>query len=194
MLSEMVKCRFLICEIVLLTVLKPTKCDQALSHILKNETVFGMAPKLWHQYVKSFLYQVIAKSHFFTVEQSFCHLDNDVGLFLQYSQKRWLKPIQPNYTLIITGASGRLELVDVGIYVYFAVKKHYPRVIYLPHVSYTWILQMDVSLRAHLKFATIYFPLSPYDCKKGNVTIFQNFPTFVFCGQMATLFLYPSSP
>ena len=31
---------------------------------------------------------------------------------------------------------------------------------------------------------------------KGNITIFQNslhFPTFIFCGQMTTFFLYPSS-
>ena len=190
----MVMFKVFICGI-LLTVLKQMKSDQGLSHILPNENVCEVAPKFWHWYIKTFLHKVAGKAHLFTLEQSFYHLDNHIRLFSQYSQKRWLKPVQPNYTLIITSASGRLELVDVGIYVYFAHKFHSSSP-YLPHVSYTWILQMDVSLRAHLKFATIYFPLSPYDCKKGNVTISQNslhFPTFIFCGQMATLYLYPSS-
>ena len=184
--------------ILLLIVLKQMKSDQGLSHILPIENVYEVAPKLWHMYVKTFLYKVISKSQIlFTVEESICLLDHDIRLFSKYSQRRWLKPIQPNYTLIITRASGRLELVDVGIYVYFADKKFYLTLPYLPHVSYTWILQMDVSLRAHLKFGSIYFPLSPYDCMKGNVTLSQNslhFPTFIFCGQMASLFLYPSCP
>ena len=191
----MVMFKVFICGILLLIVLKQMKSDQGLSHILPNENVYEIAPKLWHLYIKTFLYKAIGKAYLFTLEQNFYHLDNHMRLFSLYSQKRWLKPIQPNYTLIITSASGRLELVDVGIYVYFARK--FLSSPDLPHVSYTWILQMDVSLRAHLKFESIYFALSPYDCMKGNVTISQNslhFPTFIFCGQMATLFLYPSSP
>ena len=146
-------------------------------------------------YIKTFLHKVISKSHLFNVQESFYCLNSDIKIFSKYSQERLLKPAQPNYTMIVTRASGRLELVDVGIFVYFA--EEFRMSFSLPHVAYTWILQMDVSLRAHLKFKSIYFPLSPYDCMKGNITISQNslhFPTFIFCGQMATLFLYPSSP
>ena len=181
--------------IIVLTVLKQVKSDEGVSQILSTENIYEIAPKVWHLYIKTFLYKVINKSHLFTVKESVCLLDNNIRLFSQNSEKRWLKPVEPNYTLIITRASGRLELVDVGIFVYFARKfLSFPPD--LPHVAYTWILQMDVSLRAHLNFGSIYFPLSPYDCMKGNITISQNsilFPTFMFCGQMATLFLYPSS-
>ena len=186
-----------ICKILVLTMLRLIMSDEGLSHILQNKDVFNVAPKIWHMYIKTFLHKVISKSHLFTVEESFFHLDNDIKLFSKYSQKRLLKPAQPNYTLIVTRASGRLDLVDVGIFVIFAEKKFYLTSVFLPHVAYTWILQMDVTLRAHLKFETIYFPLSPHDCMKGNITISQNslhYPTFIFCGQMAALFLYPSSP
>ena len=159
--------------ILLLTGLKEMKSDEGLSHILLNENIYEIAPKLWHLYLRKFLNKVINKLHFFTVEESICHLDNDAGLLLQISQKRWLKPVEPNYTLIITRTSGRLELVDVGIFVYFE-DRFLSSTVYLPHVSYTWILQMDVSLRAYLKFGSIYFPLSPYDCMKGNISISQN--------------------
>ena len=187
--------KVVICIVLLLSVVRGIKSDEGLSHILPHEDVFKVAPKLWHLYIKTFLHKVISKSHLFTVEESFYYLDNDIKLFSKYSQKRLLKPVQPSYTLIVTRASGRLDLVDVGIFVYFA--KEFQRRFYLPHVAYTWILQMDVTLRAHLKFESIYFPLSPYDCMKGNITISQNslyFPTFIFCAQMAKLFLYPSSP
>ena len=87
------------------------------------------------------------------MEESVRYLDNDAGLlFTQYSQKRWLKPVEPNYTMIITRPSGRLELVDVGIFVYFADKKvslFLP--FYLPHVAYTWILRMDVQSEGTFK-------------------------------------------
>ena len=183
--------------ISVVTMLKLIKSDEGLTHILPNEDVFKVAPKCWHLYIKTFLHKVISKSHLFTVDESFYDLDNYIRLFSKYSQNRWLKPIQPNYTLIVTRASGRLDLVDVGIFVYFAEKRFYLTSVFLPHVAYTWSLQMDVSLRAHLNFESIYFPLSPYDCMKGNITISQNslpVPTFIFCGQMSTFFLYPSSP
>ena len=34
--------------ILLLTVLKQMKSDEGLSHILPNENVYEIAPKLWH--------------------------------------------------------------------------------------------------------------------------------------------------
>ena len=189
--------KVVICKILLLSVVRLMRSDEGLSHILPNKDVFKVAPKIWHMYMKRLLHKVISTWNLFTLKEWFFHLDDDIKLFSKYSQKRLLKPAQPNYTLIVTRASGRLDLVDVGIFVYFAERKIFPKSVYLPHVAYTWILQMDVRLRAHLKFESIYFPLSPYDCLKGNVTISQNslhIPAFIFCGQLATLFLYPSSP
>ena len=189
--------KVVICIILLLTLVRQMRSDEGLSHILPNKDVFEVAPKIWHMYIKTYLYKLISKSQLFTVEEIFYHLNSDMNIFSKYSQDRLLKPVQPNYTLIVTRASGRLDLVDVGIFVYYAEKKFYLLSPYLPHVAYTWILQMDVRLRVHLKFGSIYFPLSPYDCMKGNITISQNslhFSTFIFCGQMAMLFLYPSSP
>ena len=116
----MVTHKSLICKILLVSVVRLKKSDEGLSHILPNKDVFEVTSKNWHMYIKTFLHKVISKSHLFTVEESFYCLDSDIKIFSKYSQERLLKPVQPNYTLIVTRASGRLDLVDVGIFVYFA--------------------------------------------------------------------------
>ena len=122
-------------------------------------------------------------------------LFEQITFFSKYSQNRLIKPTSPRYELCATKASGKLELEDIGVLVYFVHKWNH--IVYMPHVSYTWIFHIDVNLRVHFKFSSVYFPLSPYDCLKGNLTIFQKTlfkPKFIFCGQMATFFLYPFSP
>ena len=122
-------------------------------------------------------------------------LFEQITFFSKYSQNRLIKPTSPKYELCVTKASGKLELEDIGVLVYYIHKWNH--IVYMPHVSYTWIFHIDVNLRLHFKFSSVYFPLSPYDCLKGNLTIFQKTlfkPRFLFCGQMATFFLYPFSP
>ena len=84
---QMMMYKVVICKILLLSVVRLMRCDEGLSHILPNKDVFQVTPKNWHMYIKRLLHKVISKSHLFTLEECFFHLDDDIKLFSKYSQK-----------------------------------------------------------------------------------------------------------
>ena len=186
---------FLMC-----TMLSHTMSDETFTRVLTNR-IIGEGPKTWHQYVNEFLYKLLNvknKTEKYQIDHMFYYFYQGVSYLFKLSEMELMKPNPPNYTRVVIRASGKLELVDIGIGVYFAYRKRSTLQVLdkriLPHISYLWKFEIDIKLRVLLKFIYIQFPLSPYDCVKGNLTISIDSripPKFCFCGQKAAFALYP---
>ena len=145
------------------------------------------------------LLNVKNKTEKYQIDHMFYYFYQGVSYLFKLSEMELMKPNPPNYTRVVTRASGKLELVDIGIGVYFACRKRSTLQVLdkriLPHISYLWEFEVDIKLRVLLKFISIQFPLSPYDCVKGNLTISivsRISPKFCFCGQKASICSLPT--
>ncbi len=163
--------------------------DGALKHILPDLNLYQGTPKVWHQYTKAFLQKCLDKSSFAHLRTMLQKMLNWAILYSRYSQKLVRKPVEPNYSENITRASGTFVQQGVGT----GVKNFRKLPVYGQYVTFVWILQLFRELRMTFYFDTIYFALSPVECLKGNLTIFQYFSnsSYFYCGQQSSFYLNP---